>query len=229
MDIETISSKEGGDFQFIPYLICAYNGSNHITSYGEIVNGVINQKALFNSFITQLLTFFTKNSKTLIVYAHNLAEFDGVFLMKHLLPFGQVEPLLHNGKVMTIKLKLNLVGYSNKTIIFKDSYLLLPLSLRKLCEAFSVTMSKGYFPFCLSNIFYKGVLPKLELWKSIPNNEYTKLIAEFTSKIWDFQAESIKYCKLDCVALYEILIIFNKLIFTEFKLNIPFTNHIKFN
>jgi hypothetical protein len=132
MDIETISSKEGGDFQLIPYLICAYNGSKSITSYGEMLNGEINQKALFNSFLNQLLTFFTKNSKTFTVYAHNFSGFDGIFLMKHLLSYGKVEPLLFNGKIISIKAKLNLIGYTNKTIIFKDSMLLLP-PITRIC------------------------------------------------------------------------------------------------
>lgn len=48
----------------------------------------------------------------------------------------------------------------NKTIEFKDSYLLLPLSLRKLCLAFKVDLVKGYFPFNLTNIYYTGVFPK---------------------------------------------------------------------
>jgi hypothetical protein len=55
-------------------------------------------------------------------------------------------------------------GVADKTkvrkIIFKDSYLLLPLSLRKLCVAFNISMSKGHFPFLIKDIFYSGVLPK---------------------------------------------------------------------
>jgi hypothetical protein len=117
-------------------------------------------------------------------------------------------------------LKLNVVGYTNKTIIFKDSMLLLPLSLRKLCVAFNILVGKGYFPFNLTNIFYKGLLPQIELWKSIPNNEYTSLIAEFTGKVWDFKVEAIKYCYLDCVSLHELLTKFNELIFSHFKVNI---------
>ena len=122
MDIETISSKEGGDFQLKPYLICAFDGSKTITSYGEMLNGEINQKALFNNFITQLLTLFYKKSNKLVVYAHNFSGFDGVFLMKHLLSYGKVEPLIHNGKIISINIKLNLIGYTNKTIVFKDSH-----------------------------------------------------------------------------------------------------------
>jgi hypothetical protein len=216
MDIETITQNN----KLIPYLICAYNGLDKINSYAELSKGVINQKALFSNFITQLLTFFNNDSSVITVYAHNFSGFDGIFLMKHLLSYGKVEPLLHNGKLISIKVKLNVEGYMNKTIVFKDSMLLLPLSLRELCSAFNVTVSKGYFPFNLTNIFYKGLLPQIELWKNIPNNEYTSLIAEFTGKVWDFKAEAIKYCYLDCIALHEILTSFNELIFSHFKVNI---------
>jgi len=150
MDIETIKI----DNKITPYLICAYNGKDYISSYGK------DQKDLFTSFIHSLLTFFRRKSNTLTVYAHNLSGFDGIFLMRRLLPFGQVEPLLFNGRLMSIRIKLNILGYQGKTIIFKDSYLLLPLSLRKLCVAFDVPSVKGYFPFLLTNIYYTGILPK---------------------------------------------------------------------
>ena len=216
MDIETIKIQS----KLIPYLICAYNGLDKINSYAELSKGVINQKALFSKFITQLLTFFNNDSSVITVYAHNFSGFDGIFLMKHLLSYGKVEPLLHNGKLISIKVKLNVEGYMNKTIVFKDSMLLLPLSLRNLCVWFNVSNHKGYFPFDLTNIFYQGFLPQIELWKNIPNNEYTSLIAEFTGKVWDFKAEAIKYCYLDCVSLHELLTKFNELIFSHFKVNI---------
>ena len=38
--------------------------------------------------------------------------------------------------------------------------------------------------------------------------------------MWSFQQEAIKYCKLDCKILHEILVKFNKLIFNEFNINI---------
>jgi hypothetical protein len=141
--------------------------------------------------------------------------------MKHLLPYGKVTPLLFNGKLMSIKVKV--VGNKksqNKMIIFKDSYLLLPLSLRRLCIAFGISIGKGYFPFKLSNIFYTGILPKFEHWTGISLSEYESIAKVYKNKMWSFQQESIKYCKLDCKCLYEILIKFNELIFTNFKINI---------
>ena len=120
---------------------------------------------------------------------------------------------------MTIKVKLNIVGYYGKTIIFKDSYLLLPLSLRKLCKAFGILTSKGHFPFSLNNIFYQGVLPKLALWAGISLDDYESLVSEFSNKMWSFKDEAIKYCNLDCKCLYEVLTQFNELIFNEFQVN----------
>jgi hypothetical protein len=38
--------------------------------------------------------------------------------------------------------------------------------------------------------------------------------------MWNFQVEAIKYCKLDCLTLHQILTKFNELIFNEFKINI---------
>ena len=210
IDIET--TNQNG--KLIPYLICAFDGKDYVTSYGN------DQKSLFTTFFNQLLSNIKPGSTT-TVYAHNLSNFDGVFLLRHLLPIGKVEPLIFNGKLMSIKVKIAGNKKSqNKMIIFKDSYLLLPLSLRRLCIAFGIGIGKGYFPFLLSNIFYTGILPKFEHWTGISISEYESIAKVYKNRMWSFQQESIKYCKLDCLCLYEILIKFNELIFNEFSINI---------
>jgi hypothetical protein len=133
---------------------------------------------------------------------------------------GKVKPLLHNGKLISIKLKLNIIGYKNKNIIFKDSYLLLPLSLRNLCSAFNINNGKGFFPFLFIDIFYKGMLPKFKYWTGVSKADYGLLVNENKGLIWNFKDEAIKYCKLDCKCLFEILIKFNELIFKQFNVNI---------
>jgi DNA polymerase type B, organellar and viral len=209
MDIETIK-KDG---EILPYLICAHDGADCITSYG------LDQKELFTSFIKQLLSKI--EGGTTYVYAHNLSGFDGVFIMKHLLSLGKVEPLLFNGKLISIKFKvLGTKRSENKIIIFKDSFLLLPLSLRKLCLAFNVTQTKGYFPFSLTNIWYTGVFPALEYWTGIDLGVYESLKAENKGKFWSFKQEAVKYCILDCISLHEIITKFSNLIFKEFKVDI---------
>jgi len=214
MDIETVKLDNN---KLSPYLICAYNGTDYITSYA---NESLDQNTLFDSFINQLLTIFTKDSNTLVVYAHNFASFDGIFIFKHLIRYGKVESLVRDGKLFSLKMTLNIKGYKNKTIHFKDSYLLLPLGLRALSKAFGVKSIKSYFPFNLTNIFYIEVFPQFEYWTGITLSEYDTLAAEFLKKSWNFKDEAIKYCKLDCQSLHEILVIFNELIFSHFKFNI---------
>ena len=187
-DIETVRKND----TLIPYLITGYNGFDYIVSYAD---NTLNQTNLFKNFLDQLLTFYN-NSRRLIVYAHNLSNFDGVFLLKELISFGSVKPLYFNGKLISIEVKLNIKGYEGRTILFKDSYLLLPYSLRRLCSAFNIESGKSYFPFNLTEIFYTGVLPKLHYWTDISSGSYKELKLLFKNKMWSFQDESIKYCKL---------------------------------
>ena len=214
IDIETI--KQGD--RLVPYLISGYNGTEFIHSYAQKNEGVIDQKLLFKSFIDQLSTFIGKN-KSLIVYAHNLSAFDGIFLLKQLLGWGSVIPIIHKGKLIAVKVKLP----NGKSIYFKDSFLFLPTSIRKLCLTFKISIPKGYFPFKLYDIFYKGILPAFEYWTDISLEEYLGLNKKFGTygdSTWSFKDEAIKYCELDCKCLFEILIKFNELIFKHFSINI---------
>jgi hypothetical protein len=210
MDIETINQNG----KLIPYLICGFDGKDFISSFGK------DQNTLFKSFFDQLLSKVQPGTSS-TVYAHNLSGFDGIFMLRHLIAYGKMDPLIHNGKLMSIKIKvLGKNKSSDKTITFKDSFLLLPHSLRILCKAFGITMAKGYFPFLLSDINYTGVFPQFEHWTDISLNEYESLALENKGKFWSFKLESIKYCKLDCQCLHELLTKFNELIFSNFKINI---------
>jgi hypothetical protein len=104
LDIETIN--DGG--KLTPYLICGFDGTNYITSYGK------DQKSLFTTFFDQLLSNI-KLGTSIQVYAHNLSGFDGIFILRYLLSYGKVDPLIFNGRLMSFKVK---VADSNKTIIY---------------------------------------------------------------------------------------------------------------
>lgn len=43
---------------------------------------------------------------------------------------------------------------------------------------------------------------------------------DFFGKVWFFKEEAIKYCKLDCQCLHEVLTKFNELIYGEFQINV---------
>jgi hypothetical protein len=116
----------------------------------------------------------------------------------------------------TLSITLKLGG--GKSVLFKDSYLLLPHSLRDLCKIFQVANFKTYFPFKLSDIFYKGALPALRYW-NISIEEYENLVNKFGNKVWSFREESIKYCIQDCVGLHQVLTQFNRYVFEQFSIN----------
>jgi DNA polymerase type B, organellar and viral len=167
-----------------------------------------------------LFTFFKEDSNNLIVYAHNFSGFDGIFLLEHLLDYGKIEPLLFNGKLISIKLKININEYKDKTIIFKDSMLLLPHGLRDLCKAFNIGESKGIFPMNLNDINYSSIFPSFKYFNNLTLQEYLLLLNNNKNKMWNFKDESTKYCKLDCKCLHEIITKFNELIFNEFSINV---------
>jgi DNA polymerase type B, organellar and viral len=222
MDIETTLDSGAEPERHIPYLISAFDGQNYINSYlPENLVGQLAQNALFENFIEQLLKYLTNQKRTLIVYAHNFGGFDGIFLMEHLLKFGIVKPLIFKGKLISIKLQIkdgDEESNKHKTVIFKDSYLLLPLSLRKLAKAFNLNILKSYFPFNLFNIFYTGPFPDFNYWTDISFTLFKNLKKGI--KLWDFKIEATKYCQLDCKILHIILGKFSELIFSEFSINI---------
>jgi DNA polymerase type B, organellar and viral len=220
IDIETVNI--GGSLK--PYCICAYSNKFKFGSYAESINqNHINK--MFSDFITALLN--TKSIK--YVYAHNLSGFDGIFLIKQLIAYtdSKVEPLIHNGKIISIKfihttfvMEGNIRKKVIRTIIFKDSLLLLPMNLRKLCKAFNVYNAKGFFPVLFNeDINYVGSIPLMKYWPGITHEEWDALYEQYGDN-WNFKHEAIKYCMLDCESLFEVLIKFNELVFKEFKINI---------
>ena len=144
--------------------------------------------------------------------------------MKHLLPFGEVKPIIFNGKLISITLKLNVKGHMCKVITFKDSMLMLPLSLSQLSKSFKIESPKGSFPFLLNDLNYNGQFPDFKFFTSLTLIEYNKFKNEFmnVNKIWDFKIEAIKYCKLDCLSLYQVMSKFSNLVYKEFKVD-PFS------
>jgi DNA polymerase type B, organellar and viral len=214
IDIETVNL---GSLK--PYLICGYNPSKSIMSYAENLSDIaINN--MFNNFIKQLLSY----KKIHYVYAHNLSGFDGIFLLKHLItyPNAKVSPLIHNGKIISITFTVNEGEGENKkvrTIKFKDSFLLLPLSLRQLCKSFSVENMKGYFPVLFSDVNYIGPIPHYRYWKDVNLQQWHDLDSYYGEK-WNFKEEAIKYCLTDCISLFQVILKFNELVFKEFSINI---------
>ena len=216
IDIETVSIN---GIQ-TPYLICGYIYGNFIFEYADDLTEEAQNK-MFHNFISKLL----QKRQIKNVYAHNLSGFDGILLLKHLINYDRlsVKPIIFNGKLMGIAASY-LEDDNEKTkpfnFKFKDSYLLLPMPLRKLCTSFKVPTVKSHFPFLLSDINYSGDFPAFEFFNHLSLREYEEIKNAHGDKEWNFKEEAIKYCCIDCKALFEVLESFNKLIFDEFSLNV---------
>jgi hypothetical protein len=80
------------------------------------------------------------------IYIHNLANFDGIFLLKILAELGEIKPTMHNTNIISIQFY-----YDSYTIQFRDSLQLLTNSLRKLAKSFKVDTQKSLFPYNFVN------------------------------------------------------------------------------
>jgi hypothetical protein len=132
----------------------------------------------------------------------------------------KLTPIVKDDKMIALTLNF---GNNNK-IIFHDSMLMLPSSLDKLSKSFNIDNKKAIFPiyWLLNNpdfnINYIGNVPDIKYFKNISIDEYNIYVND-RNNIWVLKNELLNYNLIDCIALYEILIKFNILIFDKFSLN----------
>jgi hypothetical protein len=132
LDVETYLDAQN---KFIPYCICIYDGIKEYRYYLTDFNGEPDKMiiAAINSISRRKYNKHT-------IYAHNLSGFDGIFLIRILSNLGQITPIIHNGKIISI----DFCSYKNNYVLrFRDSYLLLLASLSKLGDSFNVDIKKG--------------------------------------------------------------------------------------
>jgi hypothetical protein len=112
-----------------------------------------------------------------------MAKFDIIFIMKYLVKLGSVNPVIHNGRIITINLNF---GKDNKyQLQFRDSYLLLLNSLAKLCKSFKVETYKSVFPYLFvneNNLDYIGSVPDIKYFDNkISPIEYNKYKSNYNT------------------------------------------------
>jgi hypothetical protein len=197
------------------YLICLFDGKY---SYSFFNNKLTEESSL--NLVRDLVKIFnSRKFKGTKVYIHNFGKFDSYFLLKHLVKLGNCGVLLHDGNLLTLSFISNKMK-PKCPIIFKDSFKLLPSSLKKLSASFKVEKPKSLFPILFNDVNYKGSVPKIEYFKDITIDNYNEYLKVWLNKEWNFKKEAISYCKLDCISLYQVLFNFNRLIFDKIKINI---------
>jgi hypothetical protein len=114
------------------------------------------------------------------IYLHNLAKFDGIFILKILTELGKIKPIIHNkGDLISIGFKFN-----NYNITFKDSLQILIVSLRNLAKTFGVLTQKSIFPYNFvneNNLDYIGQVPDFKYFNNISKNEYNEYKTKFNN------------------------------------------------
>jgi hypothetical protein len=161
-------------------------------------------------------------------YTHNLGGFDAVFILNILFKnYTKTNVQFKDGKPLSIKVSLTTKDINNKNntkiIVFKDSYKIQPLSIRKLIKANDITTQKLYFPYLflsIDNINYKGKIPDKSFYDNISDIEYNKIADEFKDKNWILKDELLNYMKNDIVSLYQIIDKFSKEMYELENLNI---------
>lgn len=160
MDIEAYQEEsliEGTvSTQLVPCAIgyCTGTSTNTYVSDGE------NSKQMFYKAFDDLLC--TENNGA-VVYIHNLAKFDGIYLLHYLETAGfKVTSKFKNNRIL-----LNMVVRRDGVkVTLIDSLQILPMALRSLAVAFDVTTRKTYFPYKFlnkENLQYIGPVPDKSL------------------------------------------------------------------
>lgn len=157
------------------------------------------------------------------VYLHNFSNFDGIFLFNILIELSSdIKPIINDGKFINITFKYNNSKYN---LYFRDSFLMLPLSLRKLAKSFNVE-EKSIFPYRFVNIAYVynnyvGDVPPFEYFDDLNLDQYKDYVTHIknSGKEWNLREETIKYCIQDCVTLYQVLDSFFKENFENSRVN----------
>jgi len=211
LDIETYIK----DNILVPYCISIYDGKS-INSFF-----ITDYKDFGDMLLSALKTILVRKYNGYNVYIHNMAKFDIIFLLKYLVKLGNVTPIIHNGRIISIN--LNFGRNLAYRIQFKDSYLILLASLAKLCKGFGVETQKSMFPFLFTNennLNYIGQVPDIKYFgNKISKIEYQVYKSGFNS-FWNLKSETIKYCEIDCISLYQVIFKFTELIFSLFGKNI---------
>ena len=211
LDIETFIKNN----VLIPFCISIYDGKR---AYSYFISDFNNSEELI---ISALKSIMIRKYNDYNIYIHNMAKFDIIFLLRYLVQLGKVEPIIHNGRIISIN--LNFGKDFEYKLHFKDSYLLLLNSLAKLTIGFGVNSLKSIFPFFYvteNNLNYIGDVPDIKYFNKISKDDYLSYCNNFKNQRWNLRNETIKYCQIDCISLYQVIFKFSKMIFNLFGKNI---------
>lgn len=155
------------------------------------------------------------------VYLHNFSNFDSIFLLNTLASISiNLKILKRDSNILNFTLNY---GKNNQyKLNFRDSFLLIPSSLKDLSKNFEIKDIKDVFPLkfvSIDNLNYKGNVPPIDDFFNISEDEYKDYLNRFINKEWNMIEELEKYCELDCISLYKVIEKFNEFIWDLFSVD----------
>ncbi|XP_078576400.1 uncharacterized protein LOC144862027 [Branchiostoma floridae x Branchiostoma japonicum] len=218
---------------FFDYECCQDTGV-HVPICAVVRQASTNKAYVFKGADTATLFgkwIFREEHRHALFFAHNLAGYDGHFIMKYLLDQAIKPSVIRSGgKIMAIEVpKLN--------IKFIDSYNFLPMKLAQLPKTFDFEdKTKGWFPHFFSSLDrmdYVGSLPDAKFYgvDNMSTEERAKCSEWIRSKqeegyVFDFAKDLVDYCFIDVRILEQGVLTFKE-IFEQVSTGIdPFENSI---
>jgi hypothetical protein len=133
---------------------------------------------------------------------------------------GEVNNVLeYNNTLYTVE-----YTYKNHRFTLKDSFLLLPSSLRALALNFKTSVVKGYFPhkfMSADTLEYTGPMPDLSMWywdKDITEEGKIEYIKSLGPEL-NTKELCLTYLANDCMSLYKTLHTFQTEIIMEYSID----------
>ena len=221
LDLETRSLNG----KMKPYCISIFDGNNPTTFY---LSEFKEEEDMLKSAIQSIMT---RKYNGYRVYIHNFSYFDSIFLIKILSDLtDEIKPIIRDNKIIDLKFKFKVDKTDSNninrkyTLYFRDSYLLIPSSLRNLAKQFNVE-DKTIFPYLFINqenisLSYKGKVPQKQYFDNITEEEYLNYLKTHSGEEWDLKKESILYCEQDVRTLYLVIDKFSNFIFDLYRLDI---------
>jgi hypothetical protein len=212
----------------VPLSMCIYDGKKTFYYLFQNPDNWVNDmiKGFRNSIMCRKYNYYK-------IYIHNLSYFDSVFLIDGLSRMGSLKPFKRDNSTLKLVFKYRVHKKGPEyTLTFYDSLLIFQDSLRNLSKSFNIENKKDYFPYGFLNnvdldLNYKGNVPNIKYFLNSfgddeleAKKEYEAYSLKYSNNFWNLRRELFLYCRKDCVALYEIIIKFHKIIHDLFKIDI---------
>ena len=149
-----------------------------------------------NKMVKAFIEYINNTNKSCTLYAHNMGNFDGYLILKDII--AKIPDILIDDQNTIITM-----SFKNKNgvkIEFKDSYRILPASLKELSIIFDIDYKKQEFNHELVTI---GLIIENRMFQG-----------------HRFKTSVINYLKHDLLSLHEILLKVSKYLLTSYKISL---------